>query len=214
MKCAQGTAEPWDVCGDGSFPRCPNGNRDTCPFHIRKCADRSLTFSTSENVQVQVHVQIQVHVQVQVQVHVLKHERCTETSKFREKPFLRTPYDPTTIPVSLTSEGSFLSIHPQKGGSEPWEMCRDGSFPRCSFVSRTICPFLIRKCANRFQQHQKGTSLIVFSSPGLSQEGNALWVCPTAPGSQRRGTTLGTRRRKSSIGDQIGLRIRLDQQET
>ena len=56
--------------------------------------------------------------------------------------------------------------------------------------------------------------LIVFSSPGLSQEGNALWVCPTAPGSQRRGTTLGTRRRKSSIGDQIGHRIRLDQPKT
>ena len=43
---AKGTAEPWDVCADGSFPRCPNGNRDTCPFHIRKCADRSLTISS------------------------------------------------------------------------------------------------------------------------------------------------------------------------
>ena len=43
---AKGTAEPWDVCADGSFPRCPNGNRNTCPFHIRKCADRSLTISS------------------------------------------------------------------------------------------------------------------------------------------------------------------------
>ena len=36
-----GTAEPFDVCGDGSFPRCPGGQRATCPFHLRKCADRS-----------------------------------------------------------------------------------------------------------------------------------------------------------------------------
>ena len=56
--------------------------------------------------------------------------------------------------------------------------------------------------------------LIVFSRPGLSQEGNARWACPTAPGSQRTGTTPGTQRRKSSIGDQIGHRIRLDQPKT
>ena len=57
---------------------------------------------------------------------------------------------------------------------------------------------------------------LIFSPPGLSREGNALWACPTAPGSQRTGTTLGTQRRKSSTGAQIGLRtrIRLDKPET
>ena len=54
----------------------------------------------------------------------------------------------------------------------------------------------------------------MFPQTGLSQEGNALLVCRTAPGSQRTGTTLGTQRKKSSIGDQIGLRIRLDHPET
>ena len=88
-------------------------------------------------------------------------------------------------------------------------MCRDGSFPRCPFGSRTICPFRIRKCADRFQHRHRKKELIVFSLPGLSQEGNARWACPTAPGSQRTETTPGTQRRKSSIGDQIGPRTRL-----
>ena len=55
-------------------------------------------------------------------------------------------------------------INPQKGGSEPWEVCRDGSFPRCPFGSRTICPFRIRKCADRFQQHQKKRGTNFFTS--------------------------------------------------
>jgi hypothetical protein len=36
-----GGFEPFDVCVDGSFPRCPNGKRETCPYHVQKCADRS-----------------------------------------------------------------------------------------------------------------------------------------------------------------------------
>ena len=45
--------------------------------------------------------------------------------------------------------GGFQVTFPQKGGSEPWTVCKDGSFPRCPFGSRTICPFRIRKCADR-----------------------------------------------------------------
>ena len=45
--------------------------------------------------------------------------------------------------------GGFQVTFPQKGGSEPWTVCKDGSFPRCPFGSRTICPFRNRKCADR-----------------------------------------------------------------
>ena len=162
-----------------------------------RLADRSLSFSSPENVQ------------VAVQPKTWELLSCRETFKvsfkqlIEEKPLQHTA-STHSLPVQLASAGSFLSIHPQKGGCEPWEVCRDGSFPRCPFDIWTICPFPLRKCADKKE-------LIVFSPPGLSQEDNALWVCRTAPGSQRTGTTLGTQRRKSSIGDQIGLRIRLDQ---
>ena len=109
--------------------------------------------------------------------------------------------------------GGFQVTFPQKGGSEPWTVCKDGSFPRCPFGSRTICPFRIRKCADRlanFWKHVKtDQGLIVFPRPGLSREGSAPWECRTAPGSRRTGTTRGISPRKSSTGDQTGRRTRI-----
>ena len=114
--------------------------------------------------------------------------------------------------------GGFQVTFPQKGGSEPWTVCKDGSFPRCPFGSRTICPFRIRKCADRlasfwnfFWTRFKNTDqeLILFPRPGLSREGSAPWECLTALGSRRTGTTRGTSPRKSSTGDQTGRRTRI-----
>ena len=153
----------------------------TYVFYIWKCADRSLLFST-----------LYENVQVTVQLTTRELLCCAETFQlsfkqlvdlFEEKPFLHTSH---SLPVSLTSKGRFLPIPPQKralkpkpkpkerlwnlnlnqkGGSEPWQVCRDGSFPRCPFGSRTICPFRIRKCADRFQQqHWKKHTNCVFTT--------------------------------------------------
>ena len=113
--------------------------------------------------------------------------------------------------------GGFQVTFPQKGGSEPWTVCKDGSFPRCPFGSRTICPFRIRRCADRLANLWKhgdrfrktDQELIVFPHPGLSREGSAPWECHIAPGSRRTGTTRGTSPRKSSTGDQTGRRTRI-----
>ena len=123
--------------------------------------------------------------------------------------------------VSLTTKRSFFSINPQNDGmrNEALSLARFAS-SGSTFLSAPLAvqpfePFLHQKMC-RYASTAEKNALIVFSQPGLSQEGNALWACLTVPGSQRTGTTLGTQRRKSSIGDQIGPRTRtsLDERET
>ena len=119
--------------------------------------------------------------------------------------------------MSFTSEGSFLSIHPQKGGSEPCQDCKDGSFPRSSLAVEPFARFASENVQIGWPTFEniwtgfKNTDqeLIVFPRPGLSREGSAPWECRIALGSRRTGTTRGTSPRKSSTGDQTGRRTRI-----
>ena len=77
-------------------------------------------------------------------------------------------------------------------------------FPDAPLEVEPFAPFASENVQIGSNSSTEKNILIVFSRPGLSQEGNARWACPTAPGSQRIGTTLGTRQKKSSIGDQEG----------
>ena len=114
----------------------------------------TLALSTSENVQTG-HLPF-LHLKMSKSQYNLHHESCSVA----QKPFKFLLVDrqiwreaiPAHIPqlTSVVAIGRNLFVNfPQKGGSEPWQVCRDGSFPRCPFGSRTICPFRIRKCADR-----------------------------------------------------------------